>query len=264
MADLTWLEAIKKVMQKSDSAMHYTEIAEEIINEGYRKEVGATPANTVYSVIRQDINNRGSDSEFVFIDKGYFWLRSKMNEDLAPTTKGKADGKDVAGGGIIQAFGMFWSRDRVIWEQNTILLGQQNQGSKIVNFGDQIGVYVLYDINRPVYAGRAIDQGFGRRLFQHTFDRLNGRWNRFSWFGIKGVSDDGSLTQVNLNDITADGMIATMEALLIETLEPALNRKRGDDFTAVEYLQSEDPRMKDLQLANVLAQIQGRLQLSNR
>jgi hypothetical protein len=31
-----------------------------------------------------------------------------------------------------------------------------------------------------------------------------------------------------------------MEALLIEGLEPPQNRRRGDDFRAVEYLQAED------------------------
>jgi hypothetical protein len=35
-----------------------------------------------------------------------------------------------------------------------------------------------------------------------------------------------------------------MEALLIEALEPRQNRKRGDSFKAVEYLQIEDPRIE--------------------
>lgn len=35
-----------------------------------------------------------------------------------------------------------------------------------------------------------------------------------------------------------------MEALLIEGLEPPQNRRRGDDFDGVEYLQAEDQRIK--------------------
>jgi hypothetical protein len=35
-----------------------------------------------------------------------------------------------------------------------------------------------------------------------------------------------------------------MEAVLIEGLEPRQNRKRGDDFKAVEYLQVEDPALE--------------------
>jgi hypothetical protein len=32
-------------------------------------------------------------------------------------------------------------------------------------------------------------------------------------------------------------MISTLEALLIKSLEPPQNRKRGDGFSAVEYIQ---------------------------
>ena len=38
-------------------------------------------------------------------------------------------------------------------------------------------------------------------------------------------------------------VIDTMEALLIESLEPPLNRKRGDNFAAAEYLQAVDPQI---------------------
>jgi hypothetical protein len=38
-------------------------------------------------------------------------------------------------------------------------------------------------------------------------------------------------------------VIVTMEAVLIEGLEPRQNRKRGDDFQALEFLQKEDPNL---------------------
>jgi hypothetical protein len=46
-----------------------------------------------------------------------------------------------------------------------------------------------------------------------------------------------------------------MEALLIEALEPPQNRKKGDEFRAIEYLQVEDPainKAKIMELMNVL------------
>jgi hypothetical protein len=43
--------------------------------------------------------------------------------------------------------------------------------------------------------------------------------------------------------VDVDVVIVTMEAVLIEGLEPRQNRKRGDDFQAVEFLQVEDPRL---------------------
>lgn len=39
-------------------------------------------------------------------------------------------------------------------------------------------------------------------------------------------------------------MIPALEAILIEALEPRQNRKRGDDLSAVEYLQRVDPEIE--------------------
>ena len=39
-------------------------------------------------------------------------------------------------------------------------------------------------------------------------------------------------------------VIVMMEAVLIEGLEPRQNRKRGDDFQAIEFLQVEDPKLE--------------------
>jgi hypothetical protein len=50
-----------------------------------------------------------------------------------------------------------------------------------------------------------------------------------------------------------------MEALLIEGLEPPQNRKRGDDFSAVEYLQAENPKLKKKKAVAILAELQSKL-----
>ena len=39
-------------------------------------------------------------------------------------------------------------------------------------------------------------------------------------------------------------MIPALEAILVEALEPRQNRKRGDDLSAVEYIQREDPEIQ--------------------
>lgn len=36
----------------------------------------------------------------------------------------------------------------------------------------------------------------------------------------------------------------TLEAILIETIEPRQNRKQGDTFSGIEYLQQESPEIK--------------------
>jgi hypothetical protein len=54
-------------------------------------------------------------------------------------------------------------------------------------------------------------------------------------------------------------MIATMEALLIEALEPPQNRKRGDDFSVMEYIQDVDPELRERELKNTLRAIEQKL-----
>jgi hypothetical protein len=50
-----------------------------------------------------------------------------------------------------------------------------------------------------------------------------------------------------------------MEALLIEALEPGQNRRRGDGFAAVEFIQAEDPVMRKDQLKVAIAELTARL-----
>jgi hypothetical protein len=146
---------------------------------------------------------------------------------------------------------MFWSRDKVSWISQPRILGQQQIGSSAVDFGEQKGVYLLHDDQGVVYVGRVTDQGLGKRLFQHTLDRLNGRWSRLSWFGVFPVRQDGSLAKESFS-VDIETVIVTMEAVLIEGLEPRQNRKRGDDFQAVEFLQAEDPQLVVERKASIL------------
>lgn len=54
-------------------------------------------------------------------------------------------------------------------------------------------------------------------------------------------------------------LVATLEALLIETMEPPQKRKRGDDFSVVEYIQDVDPELKERELQNTLRAIEQKL-----
>jgi hypothetical protein len=123
------------------------------------------------------------------------------------------------------------------------------------------GVYLLYDDRNLIYVGRATDQGLGRRLFQHTVDRLASRWNRFSWFGFWRVTQNGNIEEPSPRPLPADLIVTTMEALLIEGLEAPQNRRRGDDFRAVEYLQAEDPELEKRRMMSLLAEMSSKLDL---
>ena len=145
---------------------------------------------------------------------------------------------------FINSFGMYWGRLEVDWSKNTPkLLGVQKEGAKPVDFSHQLGVYILYDGHRPVYVGRSTNRPLGKRLYEHTTDRLRGRWSRFSWFGVIPVTEEGKLQKTDTVPSDPEAIISTLEALLIEAVEPSQNRKRGDDFNAIEYLQVEDPEL---------------------
>ncbi len=166
--------------------------------------------------------------------------------------------EDETSDSIIHSFGMYWQRDLVVWRNDPKMYGKQQALSKPVDFGKQKGIYILYDHHTVVYVGRSIDRPLGKRLYEHTVDRLGSRWNRFSWFGLLDVTQEGNLRETTFNTSLAI-LVATLEALLIEALEPPQNRKRGDDLSAIEYIQDVDPELKEKEIQNTLRAIEQKM-----
>jgi hypothetical protein len=150
---------------------------------------------------------------------------------------------------------MYWQRDLVIWKNNPNLYGREHCASVSINFSGQRGIYILYDHHTPIYVGRSTDQNISQRLSQHTLGRLAGRWNRFSWFGILAANNDGTLKEVS-PVINEASVISALEALLIEALEPPQNRRQGDGFKGLEYVQDIDPEIKNQQMKATLRAIE--------
>lgn len=254
----SWKDAIKKVLSEASSPLHYTEISEQILARGYYETEGATPAATVNAQLASSIKHEGLASPFVRVSKGTFAIRSTPDSTIQNVPE-KLEYLDTElSESIIHSFGMYWQRDLVVWRNDPRMYGKQQALSKPVDFGKQKGIYILYDHHTVVYVGRSIDRPLGKRLFEHTIDRLGSRWNRFSWFGLLDVTQEGNLRETALNTSIA-ALIATMEALLIETLEPPQNRKRGDDFSAIEYIQDIDPEIKEREIQNTLRSIEQKM-----
>ena len=243
--ELTWRKAIDKVLASSSAALHYKEITERIISEGYRKNLGATPTATVSAEITGSIKRDGETSPYIRVSKGIFALR---NGSVVPVTTPKltpaiAESEESEEQyDIVSSFGMFWRKDEVEWVATPKLLGMQGIGATPVDFHKQLGIYLLYDGREVIYVGRTTNRPLGRRLYEHTFDRMSARWDRFSWFGLLPVSEAGQLGELPVS-YSAAKLIPALEAILIEALEPRQNRKRGDDLAAVEYLQKIDPEI---------------------
>lgn len=243
---MKWIDAIIKVLNDSDGAMHYKEIAERIVEDGLRQDVGENSANIVNSYINQEINQKKDDSLIISgNNKGEYSLRSK--EDKVPNNEDVQKDVQKQTDTIIQAFGMYWERDLILWSSTSPpILGTPSKkkiGHDQVDFSGQKGVYLLYDGRDVIYVGQTTNT-LGARLKDHTTDRLKGRWDRFSWFGLLNVTDKGELEESPISP-TYENIIDTLEAILIEGLEPPQNRKIGDSFGKIEYIQEEDPEFKE-------------------
>ena len=254
MSEQSWKGAIITVLTESAEPLHYHEITERIMTRGLKTTSGATPDATVNAQISASIKHDGTASPFLRVGKGIFTLRPKVAEAQQPVVGPEVEISDD----VIRAFGIHWQREHVVWRRQPRLYGRQQVAAKSVDFSGQRGVYVLSDHHTVVYVGRAVERELGLRLYEHTLDRLSGRWNRFSWFGLYGVSDAGKLTEESLAPTFAS-IVTAFEAILIETLEPPQNRRRGDDFTAVEYIQDIDPELREQELQSTLRSIEQKL-----
>jgi hypothetical protein len=265
---MSWREAIESVLREEARPLHYAEISELVLSRGYYKTDGATPDATVNAQITTSLKYDGVKSPFAKVGRGIYTLRqlgdSATAAKAAPapqaaSAQAKAnEPMDESDESIIRCLGMYWQRGLVVWRTEPRIYGKQQALSRPVDFGGQRGIYILYDHHTVVYVGRSVDRPLGRRLFEHTIDRLGSRWNRFSWFGLLEVTDEGKLVERALK-VSLESLIATLEALLIESLEPPQNRKRGDDFSVMEYIQDIDPELKEKEIQNTLRAIEQRL-----
>lgn len=270
MADLTWLQAIEKVLSDAaPDALHKNEIASRIIDGGLKKKAGATPDATVASALLMAIKKQGDASPYEKVGPGKFRLRSahepgSTHEVSQPTDTAETVSDEPHD--IVTAFGVYWEREAVDWKARPRLYGEfQTDGvSKTtmtrVDFAGQHGLYLLHDVREVIYVGRTTTGDLGKRLYDHTRDRLQGRWSRFSWFGFRPVSSDG-LLKAKLKSLPGesrmDDLIIAIEAILIEAFEPRQNRQSGARISAVEYRQVPDPTIEKKQLQRAIERLTG-------
>jgi hypothetical protein len=135
--------------------------------------------------------------------------------------------------GFIRCFGLFWSAEEIDWSPGTGNSGFRMLGRfgsvrpklQLCDFRAQTGIYVLYDDYGPYYVGLARTSSIGTRLLIHHRDKHAGKWDRFSWFGFRGVSTrrlaDGTQKLARMPErlvTPSHWTIADIEALLIQSL----------------------------------------------
>jgi hypothetical protein len=152
---------------------------------------------------------------------------------------------------LIQNYGLFWRRKDVFWGRAGVaghLEGHPANAAFVrVDFRYQQGVYCLYDDQfKLVYVGQAganDNQRLFDRLKQHTSDALADRWTRFSWFGIRWVTQQNMLAAEAHGAHTTNGEVLNhIEGILIASAEPPHNRQGARFGEEVrQYLQYRDP-----------------------
>ncbi len=168
---------------------------------------------------------------------------------------------------IIKNYGFLWERKHVRTGRRSpaALYGTLNGAKKFqADFKDQIGVYILYDVDRrPVYVGQA---GNGNatlltRLKQHMDDNLWNRWEFFTWLGFREVTNGGTLNakqnaSAKISKLSYANAMNEMEGALINIMEPALNKRGGNiRKTAEEYRQYVDPDLKGITLDDIAKEL---------
>ena len=250
MPELNLREAICTVLREASEPLRYQDIANIIASEGLFQFEGATSDRSVASELSRMIRDGKPIDR---LGGGHYACRR-----LRPIHE-EDDADDASL--TIAAYGLHWEREKVAWNtarQDVRLLGRQNQAAAQVNFADQQGVYLLHHMRTVTYVGRtsAENNGLFGRLKSHTKNlRRSGRWDRFSWFGIRPVHDSGDLLPAPPN-LTADRLINIVEAVLIETYLPAFNDKSGDLMGAL-YEQVVDPEIARQRAQAILREATG-------
>lgn len=194
---------------------------------------------------------------------------------------------------IFPNYGLMWRRDYADsvrgrttrsgtrGKLRVFLLGinrKKKRKEKWADFREQIGVYALYDKEeRIIYAGLA---GKGNKNSGNLYDRLNSHFNNdtenriryFSWFGLRQVNDSMYPAYLDKEEkkiihrlegifksekyTFKKGMLLQhLEALLIQIVEPVIN-KRGADWRGSErYFQYVPDHAKEPTMSEVLTAI---------
>ncbi|WHZ36275.1 GIY-YIG nuclease family protein [Sagittula sp. MA-2] len=152
----------------------------------------------------------------------------------------------------IKNYGHFWSRELVDFGQRGSpgrLLGStkiNSEKDETIDFRNQTGIYCLYSDNREiVYVGQTGrgNQRLLSRLRQHSCGPMRDRWQNFSWFGFRSVEGREISQEADLQskeNVTYAAALDEIEAVLVQLLEPRLNKQGPRWSGAEEYFQWAD------------------------
>ena len=236
--EMGWREAILKILEDSSEPLHYKEISRRVIDSGLRPVTGSTPENSASRTITQFLLPEGRVER---IEPGVFWVsRTRKNPSKDELKEAQEEDRLTN----VAAYGLYWDRDKVLWNPGgggkRQLLGIHDGRNEPVDLANQSGIYVLFNRLTPMYVGRTDKKNLFGRLEDHNdSDRRRARWDQFSWFGFREISENGTLSNENV-DFSTSILITVLESVMIEAFIPPLN-DRGGELLGTMYSQVEDP-----------------------
>ena len=251
--EMTWDDAVLQILGEAAEPMACSDIAEAILGRGLKTTVGKTPSDTVAGAISR-MRSRGA-ANIVKTRPGFFRLPTPAENPPVEET-GELDAIDAVDNLAVAAYGLHWEREKVDWNSRRLLGYDIDPNPKqAIDFADQQGVYLLHNWQSVVYVGKttAREGGLFQRLRTHHQRQVwSGKWERFSWFGIRRVDENGEMTD-GPDTATKDVVSALMEAVLIETLRPSFNQQQGN-YMGTLYRQTVDPNIAMAQARALLSQ----------
>ncbi len=239
---MKWLDAIIDVLREAEEPMHYVNITTKILKQGKRTEVGATPANSVCAAISKNPDIFEKTNAGTYALRSTFdyakWKGKDTTTEKEETASLDTEITKESRKTLIKTFGKHWQRDKIDWTKTEpSLVGRQTSKSLLVDFKTMRGVYMLFKDYDMVYVGVAVKESIAKRLKHHTKDKHCNRWNHFSWFGIDGVNQNGTIRKVNTFNVKIDDVAKALEAIVIEGADPRHNTRGGDYLKGREYTQ---------------------------
>ena len=236
-AGLTGKEAVFRILAFTREPMRFKEIDNWLVAHGQEPLTVGQVAGGFYDLLNKYDKVVERDERGTYrIHRA--WNGKPLDEQtrkdgaVVSSQRGKRGIPKV--GIVIPCYGTYWDRNLVQWRNCTLLGKQQGEEAEVVDFSYQTGVYVLYQWPRVNYVGRT-NSNLYQRLNEHASDDSKGPWDKFSWFGLRAVGEDGVLSDPEAKP-DFQRTVAMMEALLISSLEPPFNRRAGDGMGA-KYFQ---------------------------
>jgi hypothetical protein len=230
-------DRIIDVMSMTEEELDYERIAVELSEHGHIGVFGVMPRKLICSVVEDAIAKKGDQCPIVRTEPGVYIARKFAKPEHIQVSRA-----NYSPTGIITCYGQDWLRELRLWDTTLDLIGCQFRQSPRIDFTNQVGIYAL-SWKSPergqhlVYTGVTGDRPLGECLQTHTQDRLASQWNRFSFYGMRPIHEDGTVGALSAQ-CTMDDVIASLSSILVEVASPIKNRRSFDYFSTLEFMQS--------------------------